>query len=137
MVDDLFFCSTLMGRRGGRILFLQTGAETSDTDAEAVKPNPGSSWEVHSGRVDAGVWDENAVLRDVHPLCIPLVIHPLCLLLSDKLRNCVAGTNECLDLRRRVSALDRQVSPEWSRCPDSMARRAKESVAPLRRSSAS
>ena len=58
-------------------------------------------------------------------------------LLSAKLMSCcAAGTNGCLDLRRRVSALDGQVSAEWSRCPGSMARRARDSVAPLRRSSA-
>ena len=54
------------------------------------------------------------------------------LLLSDKLMSCCAmGTNGCLDLRRRAFALDGQVSAEWSRCPVSMARRARGSVAPL------
>jgi len=58
------------------------------------------------------------------------------LLLSDKLiRCCAAGTNGCLDLRRRAFALGGQVSAEWSRCPGSIARRARESVAPLQRSS--
>jgi len=46
------------------------------------------------------------------------------------------GTNGCLDMRRRASALDGQVSAEWSKCPGSMARRARDSVLPLRRSSA-
>ena len=46
------------------------------------------------------------------------------------------GTNGCLDLRRRTSALDGQVTTEWSRCPGSMARHAKDSVAPFRPSSA-
>ena len=59
------------------------------------------------------------------------------LLLSDELmRCCAARTNGCLDLRRRASALDGQVSSEWSRCPGSMARRPRDSVAPLRRNSA-
>ena len=61
------------------------------------------------------------------------------LLLSDELTSCcVAGTNGngCLDLRRRVFPLNGQVSAEWSRCPGSMARRARDRVAPLRRSSA-
>jgi len=49
---------------------------------------------------------------------------------------CAAGTNGCLDLRRRASALDERVSAQWSRCLGSMARRARDSVAPLRRSSA-
>ena len=46
------------------------------------------------------------------------------------------GTNGCLDMRRRASALDGQVSAEWSKCPGSMARRARDSMLPLRRSSA-
>jgi len=33
----------------------QAGAETSDIGAEAVKPDPGSSWEGHSGFVRTGV----------------------------------------------------------------------------------
>ena len=49
MVDGLFFCTTLTGRRGGHTTFVQAGAETSDTGEEAVKPDPGSSWEDHSG----------------------------------------------------------------------------------------
>jgi len=59
------------------------------------------------------------------------------LLLSDELISCcVADTNGCLDLRRRAFAPGGQVTAEWSGCPGSMARRARESVAPLRRSSA-
>ena len=58
------------------------------------------------------------------------------ILLSEELMSCAAATNECLDLRRHASALDGQVSAEWSRCPGSMPRRARHSVAPLRRSSA-
>ena len=42
-------CTTFTGRRGGHTPFVQAGAETSDTGAEAVKPNPGSCWEGHSG----------------------------------------------------------------------------------------
>jgi len=46
------------------------------------------------------------------------------LLLSDKLIRCsAAGTNGCLDLRRRAFALDGRVSIEWNRCPGSMAQR--------------
>ena len=48
MVEGLFFCATLTGRRGGHTPFVRAGAETSDTGAEAVKPDPGSSWEDHS-----------------------------------------------------------------------------------------
>ena len=50
MVDCLFFCTTLTGRRGGHSPFVQAGAEASDTGAESVKPDPGSSWEGHSWR---------------------------------------------------------------------------------------
>jgi len=45
MVDGLFFCATLTSRRRGHTLFVQAGAETSDTGAEAVEPDPCSSWE--------------------------------------------------------------------------------------------
>jgi len=44
MVDGLF-CATLTGRRGSHTPFVQTAAETPHTGAEAVKPNPSSSWE--------------------------------------------------------------------------------------------
>ena len=50
--------------------------------------------------------------------------------------SCAAGTNACLDLRCRASALGGRVSAEWSRCPSSMSRRARDSVTPLRRNSA-
>ena len=45
MVDGLFFCATLTGRRVGHTPLVQAAAETSDTGAEVVKPDPGSSWE--------------------------------------------------------------------------------------------
>ena len=49
---------------------------------------------------------------------------------------CAAGTNGCLDLRCCAAAPGGRVIAEWSRCPGSMARRPRDSVAPLRRSSA-
>jgi len=58
------------------------------------------------------------------------------LLYDEMVSCCAAGTNGCLDLRHRAFALNGQVSVELSKCPGSMARRAKNSVAPLRRSSA-
>ena len=103
-----------------------------------VKPDPGASWEGHSGGLGAGVGDENAEACGIsRPLRIPLKICPLrrmyCMLLLDELmRCCAAGTNGCLDLRCRAFALDGRVSDEWSRCPGSMARHARDSVAPLR-----
>jgi len=45
MVDGLFSCATLTGRRNRPYPFVWAGVETSDTGAEAVKPDPGSSWE--------------------------------------------------------------------------------------------
>jgi len=50
-VEDMvygLFCATLTGRRGGHTPFVQAGAETSDTGAEAVEPDPSSSWKGHS-----------------------------------------------------------------------------------------
>jgi len=48
-----------IGRRHGRRFapFVQAGAETSDTGVEAVKPDPGFSWEGNSGCVCTGVWN--------------------------------------------------------------------------------
>ena len=46
VVDGLFFCATLTCYGGGHTSFVQARAETSDTVAEAVKPDPGCSWEV-------------------------------------------------------------------------------------------
>ena len=77
MVDGLF-CATLTGCRGGHTPFLQAGAETSHTGAEAVEPDPGSSWEGHSEGVGAGVWDESAESCGiVRSLRVPLMIRPL------------------------------------------------------------
>ena len=45
-------------------------------------------------------------------------------------------TNGCLDFSGRAFALDGRVSTEWNRCAGSMARRARDSVAPLRQNSA-
>ena len=49
MVDGLFFCATFTSHRGGHTPFVQSGTGTSDTGAEAVKPDPGSTLEGHSG----------------------------------------------------------------------------------------
>jgi len=107
----------------------------SDTGAEAVKPDPGSSSRMIIP--GAGVGHENAEsCMIVCPLRIPLVIADCAahmLLLADELmRCCVAGTNECHDLRHCAFALDGQVQAEWSICPCSVARRPRDSVAPLR-----
>jgi len=58
--------------------FVQARVKTSDTSVEAVKPDPGCSWEEHCGSVGAGVGDEKAEsCKVVRPLCTPLVIHPI------------------------------------------------------------
>ena len=57
MVDDLFFCATVTGCRGGHTPFVQAGVEAFDTGAEAVEPDPGSSWEGDSGGVCTSVWN--------------------------------------------------------------------------------
>jgi len=49
---------------------------------------------------------------------------------------CAACTNGCLELKRSAFALDGRVSVEGRGCPGSKARRPRDSVAPLRRSSA-
>ena len=49
---DVFFRATLTGRRGGPTPFVQAGAETSNTGAEAVEPDPGSSGDGHSRGVN-------------------------------------------------------------------------------------
>jgi len=132
MVDGLFFCATLTGSRGGHTPFVQAGEETSDTGAEAVESDPGSSWESHSGGVCvpmSGIKMRSLVGLTDH--CAARVLLP------EKLMSCcAAGTNGCLDLRRRASALNGRVSADWSRCPGSMARLPSYSVAPLRQSSA-
>jgi len=67
------------------------------------------------------------------------IVGALLLLSSDELMSWAASTIGCLDLRRPPFPLDGQMSAEWitTTCPGSMARRARDSVAPLRGSSAS
>jgi len=78
VVNGLFFCTTLASRRGGHIPFVQAGSEASDTGAEAVKPDPGSSWEGHFEGMGTGVGDESAEsCRVVRPLHTPLMIRPV------------------------------------------------------------
>jgi len=56
---------------------------------------------------------------------------------SDELMSCcLTGTNGCLHLKCCAFPHNGQVSAEWSRCPVSMERHARDSVAPLRRRSA-
>jgi len=41
MVDGLFFCATLTGRKGGHTPFVEAIMEACDPGAAAVKPDPG------------------------------------------------------------------------------------------------
>jgi len=122
--------------------FVQAGAETSDNGAEVVDPDSGSSWEGHSGCVCvpvSGIKVWSLVGLSAHSTFYWWSVHSAAwmLLLSEKLMSCcAAGTNGCLDLRRCAAAPDGRVSAERRRCPGSMARRPRDSVAPLRRSSA-
>ena len=77
IVNGLFICATLTGRRGGHTPFVQTGAETSNTGAEAVKTDTGSSWEGHSGEGWVPVSGMKMFCGVVQSLRIPLVIRPL------------------------------------------------------------
>jgi len=79
MVDGLFFCATFTGCRGsqGHTLFVQAGAERSDTGTKAVEPDPGCSRKSHSRRVSAGVGVESAESHSVvQPHRLALVICP-------------------------------------------------------------
>ena len=88
----------------------------------------------------AGVGDENAeCCGAVRPLRIPLVIRPVrrtyvVIVRTDELL--CGGYKWVSRFEAPCIALDGRVSIEWSRCPGSMARRTRDSVAPLQRSSA-
>ena len=71
MVYGLLFCATLTGHRGRHTPFVQSEAETSNTGAEAVKPDPGCPWKGHSG---GGCLRNAESCGVVRPPRIPLVI---------------------------------------------------------------
>ena len=78
MVDGLFFCATLTGRRGGHTQFVQAAAETADTSAEAVESDPGVSlsWGYFplSGMKCGVLWDCPPTLHYVdNPTTAPYV----------------------------------------------------------------
>jgi len=106
--------------------FVQPGAEESDTGVEAVEPDPGSSWEGHSGCVCvpvSGIKVQSLVGLSAHSAFHSWSAHwAASYVVSEKLISCfAAGTNGCLDLRRRAATPDGRVSTEWSGCPGSMA----------------
>ena len=67
----------LLRHRGGHTPFVKAGAETSDTGVEAVKPDPGSSWEGHCKGVCTSIWKSAESCGVVRLLRVPLKIHPL------------------------------------------------------------
>jgi len=68
-----------LGCRGGHTPFVQTGEDAPYSGTEAVKPDPRSSWEGHSGWMGAGFEDESTESCGIfHPLRIPLAIDPAC-----------------------------------------------------------
>ena len=96
------------GHRGGHTSFVQTGAEASDTGAEAVKPNPRCSWQGHS---EGWVPVLGMKVRSLIRLSNHSAFHwwsSQCaarMLLSNKLIELCGGTNGCLGLRRRAFQL--------------------------------
>jgi len=139
-VVDGLFCATLTGRRGGHI---RTGRSGN------VRRRCGGGWagpRLFLGGSFRGVCVpvSGSKVRSLVGLSAHTAFHwwsahcaAHMLLLSEKLMSCcAAGTNGCLDLRRRAAAPDGRVSAERSRCPGSMARCPRDSVATLRRSSA-
>jgi len=76
-VNSMFFCAKLTDSRRNHNLLVYAGAETSDTGAEGVNPDPRYSWDSDSRRVGAVVGDESTESRSiVQPLHIPSVISP-------------------------------------------------------------
>jgi len=141
MVDALF-CATLRGCRGGHTP-LCTGRNGNN------RHRCGGGWTgprlfLGGSFQGGGVPVSGIEVRSLVGLCAHYAFHwwsahcaaRMLLLLEKLMSYCAAGTNGCLDLRRCAAAPDGRVSAEWSRCPGSMARRTRDSVAPLRRSSA-
>jgi len=115
--------------RSGHTPFVQIGAETSDTGAEAVEPDQRCSWQGYSRRVGRGwKYGSRSALQhfSIHRWSAQSVA--LMLLSSNELMSCcAAGTNGCLDMRCR------EFPP---RSPSPVKQRARESLGPLRQNSA-
>ena len=59
VVNGLISFATHTSLRSNHTLFVQTGAETSDINAEAVEPGPRCSWKGYSRGIGANIWDES------------------------------------------------------------------------------
>jgi len=131
MVDGLFFCATLTDRRGGHIPFVQIGAKRPTSVQRRLSRNQALLGSVTPGGKCGALWGCPPTPYSIgDPPSAPNV----CWRCQDEVMPCcAAGTNGCLDLRRHAFALDGRFSTERSRCPGSMARPVRDSVAPLRR----
>ena len=140
MIDGLFFCATLTSRRRGHAPFVYAGAESptpvrrwlSWTHAVLGRAIPRGLVPMSGMKVRSlVVFSNRSAFHRWSAQSVALLI-----LSKDQLMSCCgASTNECLDLRCRAFPLNGQVSAEWSRCPASMAKCARDSAVPLRRSS--
>jgi len=122
MVNDPFLWAALTIRSRSHTPFVQAGAETYDTSAMAVKPDPRCSWQSHSKRVCAGVRDKSTESRSaLQQLRIPSVIRPnrRTSVVVRWTTSCAAGTNGCFDLRCRAFPPGERVRAEWSKRPSS------------------
>ena len=57
MIDSLFICATLTGTEEAIPHLYRQEQKRTIQSAEAVKTDPGSSWEGHSEVVGTGAWD--------------------------------------------------------------------------------
>ena len=136
----MFFCATLTDCRGDHNPFVPPGVETSNTGAEAVKPDQRCSWRAIPGdwvpMSGMKIWSL-IVLSYCSSFHLWYVEVPHLLLSSEELMSCcVTGTNGCFDLTCRTCPPGGQVSAEWSKGPGSITRFARDSVARLRQSTA-
>ena len=132
MADGLLFCATLTGRSGGHTHLYKQERKSPTPVRRQFSRTQALHGKVIPGGCRCRGWKCGVLWG-----CPPTSAARTLLLLSDKLMTCcAAGTNGCLDLRRRASALNGRVGAESSRCPGSVAWYARDSVAPLRRSSA-
>ena len=127
MIDGLFFCATLAGRRSGHLCKQEQKRPTPVR--ERLRRGHRCSWQGHSRRVGRG-WKSRSALQTSR---IPSVTRPeyhisvIVLRWTDELL--CSEHKWVLGYRCRAFPLDGQVSAEWSGCLGSMARRARDSVA--------
>jgi len=141
-VDGLFFCSTLTGRiRVHTHLCKQDWKRRTPVRRRLSRTHVLLGRVIPSGFVPLSEMKVRILIRLSNhsgyigdPSSAP---HLQGMLLSDELMSCCAASiNGCLDLRRRAFALGGQVSADRGRCPGLIPLRDRDSVAPLRRSSA-